>query len=141
MDSCATFCNLLLSTSVNPVSEHSLISLDWVLTAGIPAPQSVTLGVLTLPSGNTMCSMHMKLSVTTGLSYDLVLSRDWLFFCRQTLLHVSFHLSSGIVHPGRQPSARPSHLVQHPSPTPMDLDPPLLGLRDIVDTSHGISWT
>jgi hypothetical protein len=105
MGSCATFCNVPLSTSVNPVSERSLISLDWVLTAGIPAPQSVASGILTLPSGNTVCSMHMKLSVTAGLTDDLVLGCDWLFFfCRQTLPHASFHLSSGIVHPGRQPS-------------------------------------
>ncbi|KAJ7848338.1 hypothetical protein B0H14DRAFT_2768053, partial [Mycena olivaceomarginata] len=79
MAPCATFCNIPLSASVDPVSERSLISLDWLLTAGIPAPQSVTSGVLTLPSGNTVCSMNVKLSVTAGLLYDLVLTMIGFF--------------------------------------------------------------
>lgn len=102
MASSATFCSIPLSTSVDPLSQRSLVSLEWILTSGIPAHQSVASGVLTLPSGNTMCSMHMKLSVSPGLAHDLVLGRDWLFFCRETLPHASFHLSSGIVHPGWQ---------------------------------------
>jgi hypothetical protein len=32
--------------------------------------------------------------------YDLVLGLDWFFFYRQTLPQASFHLSSGIIHPG-----------------------------------------
>ncbi|KAJ7905964.1 hypothetical protein B0H13DRAFT_2334058 [Mycena leptocephala] len=57
----ATFCKIPLSTSVDPVSSKSLVSLDWILASGIPAP--VASGVLALPSGNTVCSMHMKLSL------------------------------------------------------------------------------
>ena len=102
-------CNIPLSTSVNPLSQRSLISLDWILTSGLTAHQSTASGVLTLPSGDTVCSMHMKLSVTPSLAYDLVLGRDWLFFCHETLPHASFNLSSGIVHPGQQPSGAHSH--------------------------------
>ncbi|KAJ7830668.1 hypothetical protein B0H14DRAFT_3872539 [Mycena olivaceomarginata] len=49
--------------------------------------------------------MHMKLSIAAGLPYDLVLGRDWLFFCRETLLLVSFNLPSGIVGPRQQSNA------------------------------------
>jgi hypothetical protein len=57
-----------------------------------------------LPSDNTVSYMHMKLSVTASLPYDLVLGRDWLFFYCQTLPHAAFHLSSRTVEPGLQPS-------------------------------------
>ncbi|KAJ7775927.1 hypothetical protein DFH07DRAFT_766870 [Mycena maculata] len=90
----ATFCNVPLSTSLDLLSEHSRVSLDWILTSGVPASQSSASGVLNLPSGDTIYSMHMKPSVTAGLPYDLVLGHDWVFFCRQTLPHVSFSLSS-----------------------------------------------
>ncbi|KAJ7715499.1 hypothetical protein B0H14DRAFT_3013854 [Mycena olivaceomarginata] len=63
MAASALFCNLPLSTSFNPGSEKS--------TAG---------GILSLLYGNTMCSMHMSLSVSSSLAYDLVLGWDWLFF-------------------------------------------------------------
>lgn len=101
----ATFCNIPLSTSVDPLSATSRVSLDWVLSAGIPTSRSVASGVLILPCSNTVCSMHTKLSVTSGLPYDLVLGRDWLFFCRETLPHSSFDLSSGTVTPGQPPAA------------------------------------
>jgi hypothetical protein len=94
MDFSATFCKLPLSTSVDPLSKCSLVSLDWILTSGIPAPQSLVAGVLTLPSGDGVCSMNVKLSISTSLPYDLVLGRDWLFFCHETLPHTSFRLSS-----------------------------------------------
>lgn len=101
----ATFCNIPLSTSVDPLSATSRVSLDWVLSAGIPTSRSIASGVLILPCGDTVSSMHTKLSVTSGLPYDLVLGRDWLFFCRETLPHSSFHLSSGTVSPGQPPAA------------------------------------
>ncbi|KAJ7847223.1 hypothetical protein B0H14DRAFT_2770313, partial [Mycena olivaceomarginata] len=78
MAASALFCNLPLSTSFNPGSEKSTAS-----------------GILTLPYGNTMCSMHMSLSVSSPLAYDLVLGGDWLFFCRETLPGTSFQLTSG----------------------------------------------
>ncbi|KAJ7797444.1 hypothetical protein B0H14DRAFT_3157472 [Mycena olivaceomarginata] len=46
-----------------------------------------------------------ELSIAAGLPYDLVLGRDWLFFCRETLLLVSFNLPSGIVGPRQQSNA------------------------------------
>ncbi|KAF8162204.1 hypothetical protein K438DRAFT_1985325 [Mycena galopus ATCC 62051] len=91
----ATFCNVALSTAVDSSSATSRVSLDWILSAGISAPGSVASGILTLPCGDTVCSMHTKLSVTSTLPYDVVLGRDWLFFCRETLPHTSFDLSSG----------------------------------------------
>ncbi|KAJ7757366.1 hypothetical protein DFH07DRAFT_958727 [Mycena maculata] len=69
----ATFCNVPLSTSLDLLSEHSRVSLDWILISGVPASRSSASGVLTLPSGDTIYSMHMKLSVTAGLPYDLPL--------------------------------------------------------------------
>ncbi|KAJ7817102.1 hypothetical protein B0H14DRAFT_2843242, partial [Mycena olivaceomarginata] len=80
MAASALFCNLLLSTSFNPGSEKFYISVDWVLASGIPVSRSTAGGILSLPYGNTMCSMHMSLSVSSSLAYDLVLGRDWLFF-------------------------------------------------------------
>jgi hypothetical protein len=47
----------------------------------------------------------MNLVVRPSPPYDLVLGRDWLFFCHQTLPHASFTLSSGVVTPG-MPSSK-----------------------------------
>ncbi|KAJ7869714.1 hypothetical protein B0H14DRAFT_2726909, partial [Mycena olivaceomarginata] len=66
-----TFCTIPLSVSVDAMAEKSLITLDWVLSNGIPALHSVASGILTLPSGDNLCS---------ELPYDLVLGWDWLFF-------------------------------------------------------------
>ncbi|KAJ7504635.1 hypothetical protein B0H11DRAFT_2273245 [Mycena galericulata] len=103
----ATFCSKQLSTSFDPLSEKSRVSLDWILTNGIQA-QSAASGILTIPSGETVCSMPIKLSVCLDLPYDLVLGRDWSFFCRQTLTYASFTLSSGVVWLGKP--SNPSHL-------------------------------
>ncbi|KAJ7885934.1 hypothetical protein B0H14DRAFT_3431559 [Mycena olivaceomarginata] len=105
----ATFCSKPVSLSVNPASEKSLVTLDWILANGIAAPRSAASGVLTLPSGGSVCSMHIKASICSDLLYDLVLGRDWLFFCLETLPHSSFTLSSGVVHP-RNPSHLPTIL-------------------------------
>ncbi|KAF8149639.1 hypothetical protein K438DRAFT_1943824 [Mycena galopus ATCC 62051] len=113
----ATFCNVPLSTSHDPLSEHSRVALDWILSSGVPASESSASGVLTLPCGDTACSMHMKLSIVAGFLYDLVLGRDWVFFCRETLPHVSFSLSSGIVSPGQQQTSSSSAACVSPSPT------------------------
>ncbi|KAJ6524003.1 hypothetical protein B0H19DRAFT_1276698 [Mycena capillaripes] len=61
------------SVSVNALFKCFLVSLDWILTSEIPAPQFLVSGVLILPSGNHMCFMNVKLSMTTSLGYDLVL--------------------------------------------------------------------
>ncbi|KAJ7480473.1 hypothetical protein B0H11DRAFT_2280520 [Mycena galericulata] len=96
----ATFCSKQLSTSFDPFSEQSRVTLDWIIANGIPAPQSAASGILTVPSSGTVCSMPIKLSVCSGLPYDFVLGRDWSFFCCQTLPYASFSLSSD-----------PSHLI------------------------------
>ncbi|KAJ7739726.1 hypothetical protein B0H14DRAFT_3898109, partial [Mycena olivaceomarginata] len=101
MSALATFCSKPLSLSLDAASEKSSVALNWILANGIPAPHSASSGVLTIPSGTTVCSMHIKVSVSPELPYDLVLGRDWLFFCRETLPHSSFTLSSGVVQPGR----------------------------------------
>ncbi|KAJ7480417.1 hypothetical protein B0H11DRAFT_2274879 [Mycena galericulata] len=105
----ATFCSKQLSTSFDPLSEESRVSLDWILANGIRAPQSAASGILTILSGGTVCSIPIKLSVRSDLPYDLVLGRDWSFFCRQTLPYASFSLSSGVVWP-EKPS-NPSDLI------------------------------
>ncbi|KAJ7806072.1 hypothetical protein B0H14DRAFT_2876932, partial [Mycena olivaceomarginata] len=107
--------------SVNPASAKSLVSLDWILASGILVPSSSASGFLVLPSGDSLCSMNMKLSVTSGLPYDLVLGRDWIFFCRETLPHASFLLSLGIFRPVLPSST--SHPLPLVHPTAQDLDP------------------
>ncbi|KAJ7868829.1 hypothetical protein B0H14DRAFT_2572254 [Mycena olivaceomarginata] len=64
----------------------------------------------------TFCKI--PLSATSGLPYDLVLSRDWIFFYRETLPHTSFLLSYGIFRP-----VLPSDPLPWVHPTAQDLDP------------------
>ncbi|KAJ7460487.1 hypothetical protein B0H11DRAFT_2242059 [Mycena galericulata] len=71
----ATFCSKQLSTSFDPLSEKSQVSLDWILANGIRAPQSAASGIRTIPSGGTVCSMPIKLSVCSDLPYDLSVLR------------------------------------------------------------------
>jgi hypothetical protein len=105
------FCTIPVSVSVDATAEKSLITLDWVLSSGIPVLHSVASGVLTLPSGDT------------ELPYDLVLGRDWLFFCRETIPHATFALTSGIVCPGKSSSAAVNGPVPGASvPSDMDVD-------------------
>jgi hypothetical protein len=93
------------------------------LSNGIPALHSVASGILTLPSGDTVCSMNTELSVCSELPYDLVLGRDWLFFCRETIPHAMFALTSGIVCPGKSSSAGVNDLLCGASgPSDMDVD-------------------
>ncbi|KAJ6613266.1 hypothetical protein B0H10DRAFT_1951661 [Mycena sp. CBHHK59/15] len=113
----ATFCKIPLTISVEPASPKSLISVDWILSSEVPAPLSCASGVLTLPSGATLCSMNMKISVASAIAYYLVLGRDWILFCRQTLPHASFSLSSGVFYP-----AQPRNLPFSVHPTAQDLD-------------------
>ncbi|KAJ7892277.1 hypothetical protein B0H14DRAFT_3126136, partial [Mycena olivaceomarginata] len=112
-------CDILYQAAFDlhqPKIRKSLVSLGWILSNGIQAPQSVASGVLTIPTGGTVCSMHVKLSLCSELPYDLVLGRDWLFFSRQTLPQTSFTLSSGVVCPGnfRTPSLLSSAMDTDP---------------------------
>ncbi|KAJ7937984.1 hypothetical protein B0H13DRAFT_1851936 [Mycena leptocephala] len=124
MSSSATFCNVPLSTSVDSTSEQSFWSLDWVLSSGVAAPGSVASGLLTLLSGNST-------PVRSDLPYDLVLARDWLFFCHETLPHVSFALSSGLVTPGTSGNA--GHLSSFTDSEPADVQS--------IDTTSDLQWT
>ncbi|KAJ7825474.1 hypothetical protein B0H14DRAFT_3874437, partial [Mycena olivaceomarginata] len=133
MAASAFFCNLPLSTSFNPGSEKSCISLDWVLASGIPVSRSTASGILTLPYGNTICSMHMSLSVSSPPAYDLVLGRDWLFFCPETSPGASFQLTSGVIHTGSVSTSLSNHLLHdHPLATPDHWD-------NMSQDSHGES--
>ncbi|KAJ7939135.1 hypothetical protein B0H13DRAFT_2300877 [Mycena leptocephala] len=64
--------------------------------------------------------MHTNLSVASGIPYDLVLGRDWIFFCRQSLPHASFTLSSGVAHPAQLHSSPPSVPTMDVDPSPVD---------------------
>ncbi|KAJ7204906.1 hypothetical protein C8J57DRAFT_1542007 [Mycena rebaudengoi] len=92
----ATFCNLAVSTTFNAELEKSALSLDWVLASGIKTTVSIASGVLSLPCEDTVCAMHVELTVTASLPFDLVLGRDWLHFCRDSLPNSRFILSSGL---------------------------------------------
>ncbi|KAJ7735681.1 hypothetical protein B0H14DRAFT_2639128 [Mycena olivaceomarginata] len=118
-----TFCTIPLSVSVDATAEKSLITLDWVLSNGIPALHSVASGILTLSSGNTVCSMNTELSVCSEHLYDLVLGRDWLFFCQETIPLAMFALTSGIVCLGKSSSTVVNDLLPGASgPSDMDVD-------------------
>ncbi|KAJ7830092.1 hypothetical protein B0H14DRAFT_3143688 [Mycena olivaceomarginata] len=126
----ATFCNIPLSTSVDSSSATSRVSLNWILSAGISAPGSVASGILTLPCGDT-------LSVTSTLPYDVVLGRDWLLFCRETLPHTSLDLSSGSVSPGHRPPP-PVDQCGHPdsNSSAMDVDAQPCAATPLANPSH-----
>ncbi|KAJ6537894.1 hypothetical protein B0H19DRAFT_1270286 [Mycena capillaripes] len=88
-----SYLNVVLPSTTQPLStlpKCSLVSLNWKLTSGILALQSLVSGVLTLPSDNGVNSINVKLSVIASLAYDLVLGRDWLLFFRETLPHACF---------------------------------------------------
>ncbi|KAJ7200425.1 hypothetical protein GGX14DRAFT_466783, partial [Mycena pura] len=96
----ATFCAILLFTTLDKSSPTSQLSLEWLLpvSAGIRAPAGRASGVLSVLSalGNSFTSMHMQLPVHASLPFDLVLGRDWVFYCREMLPATSFTLLSGV---------------------------------------------
>ncbi|KAJ6563270.1 hypothetical protein DFH09DRAFT_1315454 [Mycena vulgaris] len=64
MSASATFCNIPLSTSFNPKSEKSLLTLERILSSGLSARDAVASGVLSLPYDNTSCSMYINLTIS-----------------------------------------------------------------------------
>ncbi|KAJ7705942.1 hypothetical protein B0H14DRAFT_3026855, partial [Mycena olivaceomarginata] len=86
-----------LSLSLDAASEKSSVALNWILANGIPAPHSAASGVTVWH--HCLLYAHQGLGLPRA-PYDLVLGCDWLFFCRETLPHSSFNLSSGVVQPG-----------------------------------------
>ncbi|KAK7029929.1 hypothetical protein R3P38DRAFT_3266781 [Favolaschia claudopus] len=64
----------------------------------IPSQRSVASGVLAIPCINSaVFSTHIDISVASSLPYDLVLGRDGLQFCRDSVEEACFVLSSGTV--------------------------------------------
>lgn len=91
----ATFCNIALTTSFNQDAGQSVLSLDWVLNSGIRTHRSVASGILTLPCVDGAISIQMDLPIVSALPCDLVVGRDWVQYCRESLPETCFFLSSG----------------------------------------------
>ncbi|KAJ7350876.1 hypothetical protein DFH08DRAFT_995936, partial [Mycena albidolilacea] len=123
----ATFRNLPLSTMFDQHADKSKLSLDWVLNSGVPASHSVASGILTLPSVDSAFSAHINVAVTSSLSFDIVLGRDWLQYCREAVPDTCFQLSSGILDLRRPPlgslSKRGSDLLDPSSSSSFDASP------------------
>ncbi|KAJ7653801.1 hypothetical protein B0H17DRAFT_1146959 [Mycena rosella] len=62
-----------------------MLSLDWILNSGIHTVGSIASGILTLPCVNGVFSVQMNLSVVSGLPSDLVLGREWLQYCQESV--------------------------------------------------------
>ncbi|KAJ7067560.1 hypothetical protein C8F01DRAFT_1121665 [Mycena amicta] len=101
MSSASTFCSAPVSCSLDSTSQQAQVSLEWVLSAGIRSCGGEVRGTLLLDASGTTVSMLLCAVVRSSLPYDLLLGRDWLHFCRDTLPDAVFTLSSGIVHPGK----------------------------------------
>ncbi|KAF7319748.1 hypothetical protein MKEN_00757000 [Mycena kentingensis (nom. inval.)] len=97
----STFCTRPLSVAFDAAANISRISLNWVLTSGVAAPQSAVSGPLCLSSGQVLYSMTVDAQVVSDLPQDLVLGRPWLAFCRETLPDAIFSLASRTIQPGR----------------------------------------
>ncbi|KAF8157723.1 hypothetical protein K438DRAFT_1777067 [Mycena galopus ATCC 62051] len=99
----ATLCNLPLSTTCDAQEEKSKLSLNWVLQNGIRTVRSVASGILTVPGLDTGFSVHMDLPVAILSSpFDVILGRDWLQYCRESVPNSRLCLSSGVVELGRR---------------------------------------
>lgn len=92
-----TFRNLPLTAVFDQDTQKSVLSLDWALNSGIRAIHSVASGILTIPSINGVFSLQIGLPVVASLPTDLVLGRDWLQYCRESVSEPCFYLSSGVV--------------------------------------------
>ncbi|KAK6988531.1 hypothetical protein R3P38DRAFT_3443898, partial [Favolaschia claudopus] len=91
-----TFRGLPVSTTYDQHSERSQLSLDWVLSSGIPTSRSIAAGPLSIPCLDAaVFTTHINISVSSSLPCDLVLGRDWLQYCRECILDTCFLLSSG----------------------------------------------
>ncbi|KAJ6578979.1 hypothetical protein B0H10DRAFT_2100872 [Mycena sp. CBHHK59/15] len=106
----ATLCAVPLSTTFNSTLERSLLSIDWVLTSGLSAVESLVSGRLCFP-------------VSASLPFDLVLGRDWLVHCTNSVPDACFYLSSGLVNLASFAPDPPALCSSTHSPT-MDIDGP-----------------
>ncbi|KAF8191088.1 hypothetical protein K438DRAFT_2018486, partial [Mycena galopus ATCC 62051] len=101
--SSATFCNIPLFTTFDAHQETSRLSLDWVLETGLSTVRSVATGIVTVPGVQNGFSVQMDLTVTASLPFDLVLGRNWLQYCRETVPESCLVLSSGVIDLRRRP--------------------------------------
>ncbi|KAK6971454.1 hypothetical protein R3P38DRAFT_2423941, partial [Favolaschia claudopus] len=91
---------LYLSTAFDNEAPSSLLSLDWVLSAGVPTQNSVASGTLVLPQWSLSLpptSFALDIRVSSSLPYDLVLGQDWAQYCRDSALEDCFALTTGPV--------------------------------------------
>ncbi|KAJ6555495.1 hypothetical protein B0H10DRAFT_2122915 [Mycena sp. CBHHK59/15] len=115
-----------LSTTFNSTLERSLLSIDWVLTSGLSAVESLISGRLCLPyrsSSDSVLSLDVQLAVSASLPFDLVLGRDWLVHCTNSVPDACFYLSSGLVNLASFAPDPPALCSSTHSPT-MDIDGP-----------------
>ncbi|KAJ7097035.1 hypothetical protein B0H15DRAFT_1019402 [Mycena belliarum] len=93
-----TFRNIALTTTFDPESIQSRLSLDWVLNLGIRVEGSVASGTVTFPGLHGIISLQMHLPVVSSLANDLVFGQDWFQFCRESIVPPTcVALSSGVV--------------------------------------------
>ncbi|KAJ6613003.1 hypothetical protein B0H10DRAFT_2050067 [Mycena sp. CBHHK59/15] len=122
----ATLCAVPLSTTFNSTLERSLLSIDWVLTSGLSAVESLVSGRLCLPyrsSSDSVLSLDVQLAVSASLPFDLVLGCDWLVHCTNSVPDACFYLSSGLVNLASFAPDPPALCSSTHSPT-MDIDGP-----------------
>ncbi|KAJ6605893.1 hypothetical protein B0H10DRAFT_2075484 [Mycena sp. CBHHK59/15] len=106
--------------------ERSLLSIDWVLTSGLSAVESLVSGRLCLlyrSSSDSVLSLDVQLAVSASLPFDLVLGRDWLVHCTNSVPDACFYLSSGLVNLASFAPDPPALCSSTHSPT-MDIDGP-----------------
>ncbi|KAF8130061.1 hypothetical protein K438DRAFT_2032312, partial [Mycena galopus ATCC 62051] len=95
--SSTTFCNIPLSTTFDAHQETSRLSLDWVPQTGLSTVRSFATGIVTVPGVQNGFSVQMDLTVAASLPFDLVLGRNWLQYCRETVPKSCLVLSSGVI--------------------------------------------
>jgi hypothetical protein len=98
----ATLDDLPLSTMFDANEETSKLSLDWVLQTGIKTTHAGASGILTIPSVEhcSTFSMQILLPVSSSLSVDLVLGRDWMRYCQVNFPAARLNLSYGVIQLG-----------------------------------------
>ncbi|KAJ7892121.1 hypothetical protein B0H14DRAFT_3126196 [Mycena olivaceomarginata] len=92
----ATFCNLPLSTTYDVREEISKL-IGMVLKTGIQTVRSVASGLLTVPGADTGFSVQMDMPIAPSLPFDVVLGRNWMQYCRETVPKSRLSLSSSII--------------------------------------------
>ncbi|KAJ6567487.1 hypothetical protein B0H10DRAFT_1965423 [Mycena sp. CBHHK59/15] len=74
-------------------------------------------------SSGSVLSLDVQLAVSASLPFDLVLGRDWLVHCTNSVPDACFYLSSGLVNLASFAPDPPASCSSTHSPT-MDIDGP-----------------